>query len=308
MIKSEIICRPITASDEKEIILARNEIFKKNDDWNFFRYFYSSPDKKNLNGLVLTTKNNDLVGAVFFVLLKCFYLNKEIPLYLICDEFIKLAWQKHGYGVFLNKEIYNFVSKNSVGFGLASHKYTGPGRLFKVNAYLKKIGLSSRIFPYKNKFGNAKIESLSSFNDLSDDIFLKLKGPAASIKIIKDKKYLDWRYLNLPDNPYQAYTIKINSKIISYFILESKNKTAYIADLAYSNSDDLEKLINITTHWCQKTGYRQVAFILINEFIEKKLIALGYQLQPTDQWLVWMTATNDLSKKSDWHIIYGDLL
>ena len=310
MPQPEIICRPITASDEEQIVLARNKIFKKNDDLNFLRYFYSSSDKKSLNGLILTTKDNNFIGAMLFVSLKCFYFGQEMPLRIDCDEFIKPDFRKQGYGLFLIQETHNFFLKNGASFGVVSHKYIGPGRLFKVNTYFKKIGLSLKIFNYKKQkiFKNIKIERLFSFNNLTDNIFLKLKEPAASVRIIKDKTYLNWRYLNTPGNPYQAYLVVKNLEVIGYFILENKNKKAYIADLAYQNNNDLETMINIITSWCQKNAYKQVVFVLINELIEKKLMTLGYHLQITDQWIAWAMVINDSSRRSDRHIIYGDLL
>lgn len=298
----EITCRPIIKSDEPEIILAYDEIFKANKGLDYFHYFYGSSAKGGLNGLVLT-KDNLVIGAVLLLPLSCSYFDQEIKLQGIANEFIKPAFRQKGYALVLNQATADFVNKTSGGFGFVSQRYQGPGQLLKVNTYLKTIGLLSKILKPKNEID---FEPLRSFNGLADDILADLKEPLKPIKIIKNKNYLQWRYLDAPGDSYRAHLIKKNSKIIGYLVLEITNKIIYVADLAYQANDCLAEILTALTSWCQKENYNQIKFTLINDLLEPKLIENGYQLINTDHWLI--VTTKNLFPRNYWHIIYGDLL
>ena len=112
--------------------------------------------------------------------------------------------------------------------------------------------------------------------------------------IIKDKNYLNWRYLNTPGNPYQAYLVVKNLEVIGYFILE--NKAILILELCGTNTlyDEIlkngylneSKFIKIAKQICEGIQYchnKGVVHldikpqnILMDEYFRPKIADFGF--------------------------------
>ena len=107
---------------------------------------------------------------------------------------------------------------------------------------LTVIGFFSRILNRiedNDNLRNVEIRAIESFDDRIDDFWKKASRDYAII-VIRDKKYLNWRYFEKPDVKYTVLLAEKNEEILGYIVLRSRNekklRVGYIVDV-FASSD-----------------------------------------------------------------------
>ena len=88
--------------------------------------------------------------------------------------------------------------------------------------------------------GDMKIRAIESFDDRFDD-FWKEVSRHHSIIVVRNKKYLNWRYFEKPNTKYTVLVAERNGKISGYVVLRSKKekqlRLGYIVDILVSSDN-----------------------------------------------------------------------
>jgi hypothetical protein len=103
-----------------------------------------------------------------------------------------------------------------------------------------------------------------------------------TIAIVRNAEYLNWRYIQNPNNNYyKIFALEKSNKILGYVILKIKRFEArnvgYIVDLfALKDKDIIEKLLLNAIYYLEDMGVDLIIFCLKDTFISDMLLAFGF--------------------------------
>jgi GNAT superfamily N-acetyltransferase len=106
--------------------------------------------------------------------------------------------------------------------------------------------MTNRVSP--SPHADVKVEQVSSFNERIDTFWLKA-SVIKNIMVVKDMKYLNWRYVAKPGKEYKILIAKKQQEIVGYIVLKlEKNglSRGYIVDLLALPGDDIIAALLIT--------------------------------------------------------------
>jgi GNAT superfamily N-acetyltransferase len=113
-----------------------------------------------------------------------------------------------------------------------------------VSSFLPRI--FNRIEKDPNLAKDIEIHAITSF-DNNIDSFWERVSKDYNIIVVRDKKYLNWRYFKKPDAKYTVLLAEENEKILGYIVLGSVNENnlslGYIVDIL--TSPDNERVIQV---------------------------------------------------------------
>ena len=120
----------------------------------------------------------------------------------------------------------------------------------KVLKYVFQSALTIINFFYKifdrieedNNRKNVEIRAIESFDDRIDDFWKKISRDYTII-VIRDKRYLNWRYFKKPNVKHTVLLAEKNGEIFGYIILRSRDeknsRVGYIVDIFASLDDHI---------------------------------------------------------------------
>lgn len=114
------------------------------------------------------------------------------------------------------------------------------------------------------------IKSENDFHFLNDELFsYTFKYKKDYLNIVKDERYLTWRYNKKPDTQYEIYTIAENEEIIGYFVLKKYTNTEnqislHICELEIKDNNTAALMFSLNFCIAKKRDYH--AFLL-NTFL-----------------------------------------
>lgn len=93
--------------------------------------------------------------------------------------------------------------------------------------------MSNRIEDYGSP-QNVEIHDIETFDERVDDLWKKV-STACTIAVVRDRKYLNWRYFEKPNSNYKVILAEKNGEILGYIVLlartEGNLKLGYIVDV-----------------------------------------------------------------------------
>lgn len=216
----------------------------------------------------------------------------------------------------LAKEAYDIGEKNNysfvVGFANKNSRYMFTKKLnFKE---LKKmtelvICLPSNI-DFKTKTNCSKIDF---FDDSFLEFYKTLSKDISMIMIPRTPKYLNWRFIENPDNDYECYKIHQNKKLVGYFVLKNyMGKKGHIIDfLIKDNIEVYNSLIEKAIDYCNLYNLPELTLWSNPSLsLHKHLIKLGFYERPTETYFIIKNLSNRLGNNfenfENWYITMGD--
>lgn len=252
-----ITVRKYISGDEKQIIRLFHEVFKKHmgktESFKHWNWEYKKNPNKQLF-ILLATDNDKVVGHYSVIPVKMKIKNEELITSLSLDTMTHEDYR--GKGIFpllankLYKEIgkmgipitYGFPNKYSIKpiikkcgwFEITDlpiyvlplnftnlinryiksrffSKYVGNLLNFLTNLFLKKYKIPNRI----------KIHRITEFDKSFDDLWNLIKKEL-KIGVIRDSNYLNWRYIQKPEDNYNIFVIKDKKILKGYIILKTE--------------------------------------------------------------------------------------
>jgi hypothetical protein len=147
--------------------------------------------------------------------------------------------------------------------------------LFKKDLNVKNINNLSKYKPYILRIGWDKVNS----KDL-DEVWNGC-SKSLSLSILKESKYLFWRYMDNPSHFYTLLTLKdiIKKTIVSSAIVKSSDSELYIVDFFYNGREIFPYFWQLLETYAIKIQAKAInVWINYKEDIAKDLIALGYKI------------------------------
>jgi GNAT superfamily N-acetyltransferase len=114
---------------------------------------------------------------------------------------------------------------------------------------------------------NMEIVPISSFDE-SIDGFWQRASELKKIMIVRDMKYLNWRYVEKPGNEYKIFSAKRQNEIVGYIVLRVVKETinrGFIVDLLTIPGEDVvpELLINRAIGYLRKEGVASILCLML---------------------------------------------
>jgi GNAT superfamily N-acetyltransferase len=125
------------------------------------------------------------------------------------------------------------------------------------------------IINHSSPGGNAiiNVEQILSFDERIDEFWLKASG-TKNIMIIKNMKYLNWRYVDKPGSDYKIFIATRQEKIVGYIVLKLEKDImtrGHIVDLLSLPHEDTvtEDLITKAIGYLQGEGATTVSCLML---------------------------------------------
>lgn len=117
--------------------------------------------------------------------------------------------------------------------------------------------------------GNIEIEQISSFNESIDTFWLKA-SEIKQIMIVRDMKYLNWRYVKKPGKDYAIFVAKRQKEIIGFIVVRSETDImtrGFIVDLLTLPDEGIVAtgLITRAIEYLQKKGAANVLCLMLQD-------------------------------------------
>lgn len=197
----------------------------------------------------------------------------------------------------------------------------------KNNFFSKILGkffnfLHSLLFKKEKEVDDISIERIFEFGEEFDDLW-NLVRKKIKIAVIRDSTYLNWRYIQKPEENYIIFNIKKNKELKGYIVLKIAQKfglkIGLIIDILADPTNILyvNCLINHVILYFQKMKTDLISVIMYpNHVYLKSLKKLGFikvfkKLMPQKFYFVAKANNNEVIEKfiknpKNWYITWGD--
>lgn len=309
-----------------EIFVTEN--MRKAHDFNsdFWRWQYQENPSGNAI-IILAKDNNRVIGQYANVPVHLKFDDQVLKSSLTIDLMVRKEYRRQGLFKKMGEVSNNNLSESGISLSVAfpSRNESYAGFIHKLG-WLKVGNLEVLVKPvFFNLFGSAKtiagteIKEISSFPEAIDGVWKRL-NPNITIGIIRDSKYLNWRYSDKPNGKYQKFLVYRNNMLVGYFVLKflhlSKLKLGVIVDMLCVNEMDIVKAIILKNReLCLKHGAYFCA-VLKTKLYENTLRQLGFRvlpsrISPKGYTLIirtnkHITEINRLTNIDNWYLTFGD--
>lgn len=251
--------------------------------------------------------------------------------------FIKCA--NHNYEFIKNKGVnfvFGFPNKNSFG-GFTSKlgwKSLDPVPFLflplNITYFIRKLkflnffNLTNYYFRKSFKFDEkVTIKEINIFSSDYDLLWEKFSDDIA-ISVIRNSKYLNWRFFNNPAEQYLIYSATFNNSLAGFIVINIKNKhggkIGYVMELIFDPlypfvaSTLLSYAVNIfrsesvdcVLSWCFEHSisykyFKKAGFYKLPKFLRQIELHFGYKIiKPSEELSIY------LSNSKSWYISYSD--
>jgi hypothetical protein len=246
--------RKYQPGDETQILELRAITLSgpKNSQWWKWQYL-EHPDGPAI--IYLAEAHQKIVGHCALVPVRI-KIGNEISLgSCAIDGMTHPDYRQQGIFITISNSIFNSAYKNGIGiaFGTPNLQSLSVGierlqwfeicklpMMIKVldwgNALRKHFGIPrfigrllgtayEFIFNSKRHFKNSNIEiqQIASFDERMDNFWLKT-STIKPIMVVRDVKYLNWRYVHKPDNNYKIFAASKMNEIVGYIVMTLDRK------------------------------------------------------------------------------------
>lgn len=352
--KTDYIIRSYKEGDEVQINDLFNQIFNERRSIDEWRWKLA----RNPNGTIIIVAEADgkIVGQYPSFIYRCKIGDDVVSTVQVVDNFVHPGFRK-GKGI--QKEMYEtwsreaFEKKNNIfGFGFPNKDAYAVGKRFlhykdacSLPTLYMNMEISSSIksklpfipeiivkgmkrieriyhkrrFSLKNHREDIKVARVHSFDSRINDLWERVKTQYPIINV-REQRFLTWRYVERPENPYQIFIAEKDNRISGYVVLrireEGGRRDCYIVDLLVKD-DAVQYLIksillylvsqDIQHVYCRITKMHLYHILFAMGFREREglpSVPVVYQLNPFKE--ADERYKNLLKDSSNWYITWGD--
>lgn len=129
--------------------------------------------------------------------------------------------------------------------------------------------------------GDVEIKKISQFDERINDFWERV-SPSYQIILVRDREYLNWRYVEKPDKQYTIFIVEKNRKILGYMVLDIERNQegelwSRIVDLLTINDDTvIVKLLSFTLNFLLDQKVDVVTCLTSDSYQAKILKKFGF--------------------------------
>jgi len=151
---------------------------------------------------------------------------------------------------------------------------------------------------------------VNRFGDEFDEFWAEISSKYPGISI-RDKSYMNWRYLSHPFKKYRPVYIIENGRLVSLFVARGEGYSAYVVDILWDceNKDEPSKTIRIIKQYLKKSGFNKIYFWATLKALRLAMKRNGFiELRDTPKFTVFGPADRigRLADGGNIHFVDGD--
>lgn len=149
--------------------------------------------------------------------------------------------------------------------------------------------IKNKIFSWKRErelwhiYSSISVEQISSFDHQADELWSKI-DKQQEIRIVKDSKYLNWRYIHKPNEPYSIFKVGHNNETLGYLVFQKRidrgrllNKCLLVDIISETNPQTISLLLLIGSRIARSLkGDSITNWTSRGSFLNILLLGLGY--------------------------------
>jgi len=345
--------RPYRDGDEKQILNLRQVVFGdldpvrlKESTWRW--QFQNNPSGKAI--CFVAKSNGKIVGQYVTIPTRFSIQGKETLLAFSCDTMIHPGYRRQGMFSALARELYDSLETHpaiNLVWGFPNDQslpgFTGklgwrmlpgiPLMVMPIRPFSMMINALPRfkrliksppaltekdaVFSFSTKMQGLHMDPVNYFDKTFDALWQRHSTTAPMIQV-RDSRYLQWRYLSIPEFDYRPFAVRRDGYLLGYGvirIISLKGQTfGVLMDLfpiPMESFSVLREIFSFAKQYVKVHGgdfltcllpskqtgiLKKMGFRRVPEVINPKTWRLGYRF-----------AGNGLSMKpDDWHVTYGD--
>ncbi len=344
--------KPYEDGDETQILNLRRVVFGDLDPVRLKRSTWQWQFQNNPAGpgfCFLAEANGIIVGQYAAIPTRFFIEGKETLLAFSCDTMIHPQYRGQGMFSALARELYNFMETHcgiNVVWGFPNDRslpgFTGrlgwrmlpvlPLMVMPINPFkmlyhsiplLNRRGKTSQgpkktraVFKFSSRLAGLHMDPIHTFDEAFDDLW-KNHAAMAPVIQIRDRRYLQWRYLSVPEFHYRPFAIRRHGRLLGYMVLRMMALKGQVfgvlVDLfpfSFGSDSVRNEIFSLARQYVKAHGgdfltclfpraktkiLKRAGFRTAPEIINPKTWHIGYR----------HPRANPLNTL-DWHIAYGD--
>lgn len=161
-----------------------------------------------------------------------------------------------------------------------------------------------------------QVERISAFNEDIDEFWLKA-SELKDIMFVRDRKYLNWRYVEKPENEYAIFLARRQQEIVGFIVLKiviNNMKRGFIVDLLTLPDEDsvAEVLINRAVEYFRGEEADLLLCLMFQDTTYYRVLRkLGFTHRYSGIQLNVRVFDTDISKEfigdsGNWYFVFGD--
>ncbi len=343
--------RPYQSGDEKQILELRRAVFGDLDPVRLKESTWKWQFRNNPAGRAtcfLAESRGRIVGQYVTIPTRLSIHGKETHVAFSCDTMIHPQYRRQGMFSALARELYGFLETErgiNMVWGFPNDQslpgFTGklgwrmlphiPLMVMPIRpvsmicrSLVKKSKRDSTIskkatvyYDFRTRLPNLHMVPIARFDGAFDVLWLEHSNTAPVIQI-RDHRYLQWRYLSVPEFGYRPFAVFRDERLLGYWVLRMmalKNQVfgvlvdvfpfpmepGSVALEIFSFSQQYVKAHGGDFLTCllppkHAVGLKRAGFRKIPEIINPKTWRLGYRC----------AGNTPLGDLNNWHVTYGD--
>lgn len=337
--------RPYRDGDEKKILKLRQAVFGdldpvrlKESTWEW--QFQNNPSGKAV--CFLAESNGEIVGQYVTIPTRFSIHGKETRLAFSCDTMIHPEYRRQGMFYALAREVYDHLeTQHNINrvWGFPNNQSL-PGFTKKLgwrmlptiplmvmpirplsmifNSFWPggiKPGVKRRLAPFTSPF--TSINPIENFDEAFDALWQKHSTIAPVIQI-RDRRYLQWRYLSVPEFGYRPFAVLRDGRMLGYLVIRMmalKGRTfGVLLDVfpfPMGSGSIIHEIFSFSRRYVKAHGgdfltcllpqrdvgiLKRAGFRKVPEIINPKTWRIGHRC----------TGKGLSENLDDWHVTYGD--
>jgi hypothetical protein len=158
--------------------------------------------------------------------------------------------------------------------------------------------------------------SFTKITEVPKDFSLFAEGCLKDIqfKIVRDEKYLSWRYLNCPDRDYDVLELRKGNELLGIVVGRVEGKFAHLVDIIPASKESVSLLVDEFIAYYRNLGIDCITCFMNEEnFLESELLLKGFKTtdKSDDFRFIIRTETEELynssmSESKNWFLLGGD--
>ncbi len=312
MAEQKLTIRLYKTGDEYLITCLFREIFGREMSLQEWRWKYLGEDNDKVYSSVAVSETGEIVAHYGGMVHRMVFHGKEIRGLSIGDLMVHPKFR----GTKLFKKVAIIVPEEAVQDGIILG-YGFP----KQRAMLlsEKLGLYEKVEDvweaYKETIFNNNLIRYSyklfplGYDEPEIDILWKSACKGFGLSVIRDRKYLNWRYRRHPFFKYEMWGLKsrFSNRLLGIVVLRRDNDKILIIDFI-CKEDMLKPLFQKTENYALTCGFRNIS-LWIPEYLSKKMEEIGFSIRLTGTCIPRTTHEKTLKKdeiKDNFFYTMGD--
>ena len=311
MINSEnIIIRDYKEGDEKQIVRLFQEVFGKEISIEQWRWKYFVPGNGKIYSKVAEAGFHGIVGHAGAIPLKGVFKNTPIQFFQIVD--VMVHPEKRGFlgrkNIFDNmmKILFEEIRKEFPDVFCYGFPGIRPFMLGKRIKVYDQIELASEITKrlHRSLLSLYKVQLIAWDDDRLESLWTKF-SKFFPLSLIKDNRYLNWRYATNPFFSYQLFGIFMLGKLKGWVVTKDSDNNTFIVDILAEPKRSLGILKALENHLIFR-GKKNICFWLPERWSKhiKGYTANGTQVVVTN--MIWKLPLATSTVKENLYYTMGD--